>query len=41
MTSPPTLTPSAPTRDPEVRERSLSETLPPLVARLWGGDGMC
>ena len=39
MTSPPTgPTPSAPTRDPEVRERPLSETLPPYVVVLHNDD---
>ena len=38
MTSPPTPTPSAPTRDPEVRERSLSETLPPYRVVLHNDD---
>ncbi len=38
MTSPPTPTPSAPVRDPEVRERSLSETLPPYRVVLHNDD---
>ena len=38
MTSPPTPTPSAPTRDPEVRERPLSETLPPYHVVLHNDD---
>ncbi len=38
MTSPPTPTPSTPTRDPEVRERSLSETLPPYRVVLHNDD---
>ena len=38
MTSPPRPTPSAPTRDPEVRERSLSETLPPYRVVLHNDD---
>ena len=38
MTSPPTPTPSAPARDPEVRERSLSETLPPYRVVLHNDD---
>ena len=38
MTSPPTPTPSAPIRDPEVRERSLSETLPPYRVVLHNDD---
>ena len=38
MTSPPTPTPSAPTRDPEVRERPLSETLPPYRVLLHNDD---
>ena len=38
MTSPPTPTPSAPVNDPEVRERSLSETLPPYRVVLHNDD---
>lgn len=38
MTSPPTPTPSAPASDPEVRERSLSETLPPYRVVLHNDD---
>ena len=38
MTSPPMPTPSAPVRDPEVRERSLSETLPPYRVVLHNDD---
>ncbi len=38
MTSPPGPAPSAPTRDPEVRERSLSETLPPYHVVLHNDD---
>ena len=38
MTSPPTPTPSAPTRDPEARERPLSETLPPYHVVLHNDD---
>ena len=38
MTSPPTPTPPAPTRDPEVRERPLSETLPPYRVLLHNDD---
>lgn len=38
MTSPPPPTPSAPTRDPEVRERPLSETLPPYRVVLHNDD---
>ena len=38
MTSPPTPTLPAPTRDPEVRERSLSETLPPYHVVLHNDD---
>ena len=38
MTSPPTPTPSTPTRDPEVHERPLSETLPPYRVVLHNDD---
>ena len=38
MTSPPTPTPSAPTRDPALRERTLSETLPPYRVILHDDD---
>ncbi|MXZ46542.1 MAG: ATP-dependent Clp protease adaptor ClpS [Chloroflexi bacterium] len=38
MTSPPGPTPPAPTRDLEVRERPLSETLPPYVVVLHNDD---
>ena len=38
MTSPPNPTPSAPVRDPDVRERSLSETLPPYRVVLHNDD---
>ena len=38
MTSPPTPTPSAPTRDPGLRERTLSETLPPYRVILHDDD---